>query len=255
MLAQLGNHTNLFVIWPVAALAWLSVARMQRRISQSLFCILFALLWIFEFSVSTEVFATTCLLATITVATAWLLAPQLRTAASTRTMLREAGVSFSAAVVILLALFLPSLLRGYMGGKIWSQGCYSIDAANFFIPTETTLAGSGPLAFLWRHFAGTMTEQGGYIGLPLLLLIALFGWEFRNRNRTRILLVLFSAAVLLSLGPQLRVFNQKMPIMLPWYFLGHLPIMQKALPGRLVMFATLAAGLMAALWPILSGIF
>ena len=96
------------------------------------------------------------------------------------------------------------------------------------------------------HFTGNTTENGAYIGLPLLVLFIAGlvigrkqGWIQWTGWMTLIVAVL-------SLGPHLHVNGNVSPLWLPWALVAKLPLMGSALPARLMVIAWLGVALVVA---------
>ncbi len=96
------------------------------------------------------------------------------------------------------------------------------------------------------HFTGNTTENGAYIGLPLLVLFIAglvigrkHGWIQWTGWMTLIVAVL-------SLGPHLHVNGNVTPLWLPWALVAKLPLMGSALPARLMVIAWLGVALVVA---------
>jgi hypothetical protein len=89
-------------------------------------------------------------------------------------------------------------------------------------------------------------EWNGYLGVGLLVLLALTVWHWR-----RIPLVLWSGAMaagvlVLSFGPHLHLFGSTLHVPLPWRVLGALPYFEHILPSRLMVHFYLFAGIVVA---------
>jgi hypothetical protein len=109
---------------------------------------------------------------------------------------------------------------------------------------------SDPLAFVipsrFIHFTGNITENGAYIGLPLLVLFAVglvAGWRRPALRWTGLMTLLVAV---LSLGPHLHVNGNVTPIPLPWAVVAWLPLLGSALPARLMAIAFLGIGIVVA---------
>jgi hypothetical protein len=87
------------------------------------------------------------------------------------------------------------------------------------------------------------TEDGGYIGIPLLVLAAAFAWRSRRSARMQLTVVLLAVSALLSLGSSLYVAGHATGVPLPFALIAHLPLLNDILPSR-ISFAT--SGLVAA---------
>jgi hypothetical protein len=119
------------------------------------------------------------------------------------------------------------------------------DLAGLVVPTPVTLLryASSTAARL----PGNVAEQGGYFGIPLLVVFCVALWE---RRRTQIVLILggiTAVALVLSFGSRLSIAGHR-TIPLPWTLATHLPIAKAATPGRIVLYAWFALAIAAALW-------
>ncbi len=94
---------------------------------------------------------------------------------------------------------------------------------------------------------GTYSENGSYLGAPLLILLALVvirGW----RNRwIRFSLTMVVATFLLSLGSPLSIDGHSTGIPLPDALLEHVPLVNALIPSRIAMLTTLFVSVILAL--------
>jgi hypothetical protein len=120
------------------------------------------------------------------------------------------------------------------------------DLANLVIPTMASLGGWWG-RHLAVHWPANDAERGTYLGVPLLALVALFAWQRWRSPAGRFLLTGFLLAILCSLGSRLTV-NGHQVLTLPWVHLAQRPLFRNVMPVRLMMFASLAAAVMTALW-------
>ena len=137
-------------------------------------------------------------------------------------------------------------------------GAWLADLANVVIPTHVEALGAGWSERVSAHFPGNSTEQGVYIGLPLLLVLGLFAWERRRSPGGRFLIAFLALAAYASLGPQLTVYGHRL-VGLPTPF-GHdnlslpgigkrpFPIFDNTLAVRLTLYTSLAVAVAVALW-------
>ncbi len=124
---------------------------------------------------------------------------------------------------------------------------FTVDLCALIIPSPHNLFGA-PFASLSRHFVFVPQEAGGYLGLPLIVLLL---WFIRNEGKTprgRYLAACLLACLILSFGPLLMVDGQFTRLVLPWAGLMRLPLLGAALPGRFALFTSLACGLIVALF-------
>jgi hypothetical protein len=198
----------------------------------------------FQFLTSSEVFLTMTMVGTAVFALALLLLPQRRAA------LVGTGKPLVVAYVITGLLVSPYLISTLTADQTLSHIepiFYSADPLNLVIPTRITVGGATMQA-IGERFTGNLSENGTYFGIPLLLVLALFGWQ-RRRDRIAMLLVgAFAIALLAALGPRLNLLGSVTAVRLPWAVFLHLPITKYVLPERIVVFAWLALGLVVALW-------
>src|SRR6185437_10483972 len=98
-----------------------------------------------------------------------------------------------------------------------------------------------------RRFLGELSESGGYIGLPLFVIVVLFA---RNRwhDRTgRFMMLMLGCACILAMGPLLEIAGYRL-LPLPGAALVFVPLLDKAMPARFMMYAYLTISVMAAMW-------
>ncbi len=122
----------------------------------------------------------------------------------------------------------------HVSGNVQQSDVYVSDLLAFAIPA--------PLI----KFTGNVTENGAYVGLPLLALFAaglVAGWR---RPAIRWLGLTTLIVAVLSLGPHLHINGNVTPIWLPWAAVAQLPLVGNALPARLMAIAFLGIGIVAA---------
>src|SRR5581483_10183947 len=113
------------------------------------------------------------------------------------------------------------------------------------VPTPTMLVARGWTG--WTRFGGNIGENGAFLGLPLLAIIALFALE-RGRSRAgRFLLLSLAVALLLALGPQLQVDGRKLAP-LPWRAVEHVPVLDNVLSARFTLVLALLSSVLTAVW-------
>ncbi len=77
------------------------------------------------------------------------------------------------------------------------------------------------------------TEAGGYVGVPVLILTGCLAWRSRHSARMQLSVATFLTSALLSLGPYLAVHGRATRVPLPFWLLGHLPLINNVLPIRI----------------------
>ena len=135
---------------------------------------------------------------------------------------------------------------------------YTADLLNLAVPTHLELFGAGWAASVARHFPGNTSEEGSFVGIPLLLVLALYARQWWQSAGGRFLLVALAVATYLSLGPELTIGGHGL-IPLPT-LLGHdtltipglgkkfLPLFDNILPVRFALYAGLVVAVTVALW-------
>jgi hypothetical protein len=88
-----------------------------------------------------------------------------------------------------------------------------------------------------------VAENGSYIGIPLLLLLALGAIRFRRDGLVRFSVLMAGLCLILSMGSRLRVWGHVTPIRLPFDVLAHLPFLQSEVAARYCLFMWLFIGM------------
>ncbi len=161
------------------------------------------------------------------------------------------GLGVATGVLVLLAGY--ALWVQFFGpltehSSPWNVQRFSGSLQDFVTaPTGMLFHGSGFLQFLLTSDQ-RYSEYFGYLGWPLLavlLAVAVVGW---SDVRIRISAVAFAGLELCSLGAHQVTFDGRhLPVtLLPWHWLGGLPMLSQALPNRLSILADAAAAAMLA---------
>ncbi len=134
-------------------------------------------------------------------------------------------------------------------GALHPADLFSTDLLNLIVPTSTQWIAPSFLTLIGGHFAGNLSEQDAYLGVPLLLLCVLAAAVLVIRRRRIVSWALLTAGaiVVLSLGPTLRVGGRQTGVPLPWAVVERLPLLGHVLPGRFFVYVYLLAGLVVAL--------
>ena len=249
--AQLLGELNLAVIWALPFLLWLFLLRLHDRTGRSSFIGMSAALVVFQFCVSSEIFATAVVFATIAMALAALSPAVHRGVPRLKAIILESAVALLLSMVILTPYLYAMLdpTSSYLQNATGiSPSDVMTDPLNFFIPTPVSWLGTRLFGRLGSGLAASMSDKDAYLGLPLIGILILYAKEFRRTPGARYLLVVFVTFAVLSLGSRLRVLGQITPVFEPWILFMHLPLIGKALPARLVLYVSLVAALIAATW-------
>ena len=163
-------------------------------------------------------------------------------------LLPTVALSYAIVLAALSPLLYYMVALGYEPGAPHPPLLYSNDLLNLVIPTSTMELGRAvSLRAVTQHFLGFIFEAGGYIGIPLMLVAVAFARRNWSEGWARSLVLVLIVAVVLSLGPFLVVGGRPI-IPLPGLVVGALPLIGKALPARLMLYAFLALAIIIALW-------
>jgi hypothetical protein len=125
---------------------------------------------------------------------------------------------------------------------------YVGDLLSPVIPNSLVLAAPHAVAAMADRFTGGgLAEAGGYLGIPLLALVAFCVWHFRRRRAIVVFGCIALFAEVLSLGPSLIVDGHDTHVPLPWDLLGRLPEMVNVLPVRFSLYVVIFVAAILAL--------
>ena len=96
--------------------------------------------------------------------------------------------------------------------------------------------------------SGWTVEAGAYIGLPLMLVAVAYVRRHWGAPMGKILTYCLAAAIVLSLGPILRIYlpGYSFRIALPWWLLAKMPLLENAIAMRFSMYTFLILALIFA---------
>jgi hypothetical protein len=97
------------------------------------------------------------------------------------------------------------------------------------------------------QFDGNGSEQGGYLGPPLLLLVRAFFLRRLHRRYVLPLLLITLILMIFSLGPHLQMGATPSHHAMPWLLTQHVPLLDQMLPSRFSMYIALSTAIAAAL--------
>jgi hypothetical protein len=121
----------------------------------------------------------------------------------------------------------------------------STDLAGLFVPSVNQhfsfgLSQTGSSFVSLTSTTGVLqadaAENGSYIGIPILLLLALGAIRFRREALLRFAVVMAALSLLLSMGSRLHVWGHRTPIRLPFVVLTHLPFVKSEVAARYCLF-------------------
>lgn len=157
-----------------------------------------------------------------------------------------------AAVVCLVLVAWPLFVQFTGPGRphtsIQPPGVAVTDLANFVVPTRLQQLTSAGAVAISDRFTGNVSEWDGYLGVPLLLLLAGVAARWWRRPLVRVASLLALGLAILSLGPRLHVAGRITRVHLPWRAVEAVPVVYDLLPNRLMLYVFLLAGLLVAVF-------
>jgi hypothetical protein len=247
-IAQSQGHTHLIasLITPPLLLLLMHdlLVRQQRR--PTVLGLLIAGVATLQFFTAEEVLATEvlmCVVMTVVLAALHRKEVRRRMAYVSKTLLTAAAVLCA---VLAYPLAVQFLGPDRVSGVIHDPQAFVTDPFNFLIPTHIQWADPHFATSLSSRFAGNISEQDGYLGLPLIALgiFALIRyWRVPLIRATGLCALIIS---ILSLGGFVHLFRHSLPIPLPWFVAEHIPVLENILPSRMMMYFYLGAGILVA---------
>ena len=238
----LGHPVLLFVpLPPFIVLTLVSILR--RRGSERRLGLQLGLLLAAQYLISPELFTSLCLMIGIGLAFVVVRNPT-RAFHVAQVVKQPIGIAL-AVTVLLLAYPVWMLLAGpqHVSGATYPLiNPYHDDLLSFIIPgplqrvslgTQTISGGYVPGLLLLYGSRFASPEIGGYIGIPVLIVTGLLVWRSRRSARMQLSVALLASCAILSLGPFLYVKGITTHVPLPFWILGHLPLVDNLLPGRI----------------------
>jgi hypothetical protein len=247
VLSRMLGNMDLTLVWPIPLGAYVTLRSIDGNLGARGFIAAFAILIAAQFLLFAEIVASATLFGTIALLLAApAMAPQERHRLFTTATLIAAA--YAAAAVVVLPYLYYMFAFPTAPGEIFSPWHFAIDLASFAIPTTVNQLGRVPLfAPIAYQFRAEMAETGAYLGLPLLAIVMLFARERWNAPGGRFLIHLLIVICVLAMGPRLE-FAGRIVMGLPGSALAHLPLLNKALPARFMMYAYLVLAVMVAMW-------
>jgi hypothetical protein len=146
----------------------------------------------------------------------------------------------------LLVQFLgPNRIRG---GTAQPPNVFVSDIVNFVVPTDMQHFVPAWASAKAAHWTGNLSELDAYLGIPLLVIVAIVCVRHWRRPAVRVAAVVGVVVAVLSLGPHLHVNGRDTMFSLPWSWIAHLPLVSNVLPTRLMVYVDLVAALFLAVF-------
>jgi hypothetical protein len=141
----------------------------------------------------------------------------------------------------------------HLRGAVHAPNTYISDALSFFVPTKLELAAPSPATAISDRFLGGPVEANSYVGIVLALLLAFIAVRYWSRLEVRLATLGSVLIAILSMGITIHFAGRASS--LPVFTLGLVfPLLQRYLPGRLMLFLTFFGWLGLARLPVLANI-
>jgi hypothetical protein len=239
-----SGQMNLTYTLLLPILAYLMLLWRDKAMSSRAFVILAGMTMAAEFYISLEIFADLTAFLVICFGLGWLMAGRRYRAE----LLSLAGLT-ALGYVFAAVLAAPYIRYALVTTPPKPPALVSLDLASLVIPRAGRTFG---IPWLASAAAGPHpVSNGGYVGVPLLVLAVLLAVTAWSSRLVRFLSAMLVLIVTASLGPEL--YLEGRPVArLPWAALYQLPIVRNAYATRLMLFAYLALAVTVALWLALS---
>ncbi len=238
-------HLNLVLIFFLPLAVYLVLRRIQHDIAPWVFVLLLGIDIAAQFTVSTELAATTAMFGGIALLGAFAFGGRALRGPIVRTTLLI-GLSY----VLAAALLSPILLAAFRDPPpdvFRDPTLNSVDAWSIAVPPPTARFGGDTFSSVSERFPGLPQDDTAYIGLGLLLVVVLFAIQRRRERSTWLLVGFFALILVLALGPTIFVGGTA-TVSGPQSLIGRLPLIQHALPERYPAYAALTLAVIVAMW-------
>ena len=214
----------------------------RQRHSPRIMGLLLGAVVIAQYFISSEVLATTAVMAVIAAVFVSLLNSD-----KVRSHLHRALTSFGIASGLAVVALAYPVIYSQHGPEhytlVFPAGQYQADLLSAFLPTSNQLLAPAAATAISNQFANNLTENGSYLGVALVLM--LLGATIVCR-RSKVVVVAFLVALsayVLSLGSPLLVGNHVLGPLLPGAVFHRLPLLEGAVMARFALFVALFAAL------------
>jgi hypothetical protein len=164
-----------------------------------------------------------------------------------RRRFRHSAIGLGTAATVLAAgaawpLSVQFFGAGRVTAPVQDASPYAADVLGTIVPTVHQLLGT-----TWTSGWGVNdSENGSYLGLPLVLVLLLFAWRYRTLAFVRFTAGLGTVAWLLSLGERLHVAGHAYDVPMPFLAVSAVPVLHNLSATRLSLYVVLAAALLLA---------
>ncbi len=242
--ATMQEHLHLvFTFCPPLAVL-LVLKRLDHAISARRFIVLMAVVLSLQMLLSTEILFTMTCLGVVVLAAAATFAARSERSAIFELLPALAGAYLATAVIC--SWFLYAAARAPAFAQGWGTR-FPADAVSFFVPSAITRLGGYSFLSVTSAFRGSLTESGTYLGLPLILIVAIFLITRWRARAAKVIAATLVVSLVWSLGDSLYIAGHQ-TITVPWALLNSLPLLDLLIPERIALYTALGCAIVAALW-------
>lgn len=245
VIGQSVGHLHLSFVCLVPLAGLLAVRFFDGSLGRRRYAVFLALVLALQFGISTEIFATLTLFAVVCFVLAFFL---LDSRAQLAALARYTTLAYVVAGVITTPYLIHAFRDGAAPVRPHSTR-HILDLANLVFPTQATWLRPPHSDAITSGFTSRLVEVGGYVGVPLLVVLLLAAITLRGRARRGFWLLLLGAvaADALAAGPEISVAGHRV-VTGVWTLIERLPALGEATPVRLAMYAALFVALAVAVW-------
>jgi len=162
-----------------------------------------------------------------------------------------AGLGAAALVFTVLAAW--PLAVQFLGpqrvvGDIQESSRNGSDLYSFVVPTRIMAVAPAAALQVSGRFVGRVGELNSYLGLPLVAAVLFTAVRWWRSGVVRVAFVTGTVLLVLSMGERLHVGGRILDIDLPWSAMRSLPLLESAIPTRLMLTADLFFALLLAIF-------
>jgi hypothetical protein len=140
---------------------------------------------------------------------------------------------------------------GHLHGPVITLNSLQRTRADLFgpvVPTSNQLLVPGFISHIGDYFVdGNLSENGSYIGIPLLVLLIVIIRRLRHNATVVTFAWLGLAAFVISLGNYLVIGTWRSPLPMPEYVYAHLPLLENTIPARYALYVLVFASMIVGI--------
>jgi hypothetical protein len=247
LVAHGGSHLNLVFV-PLPPLIFLVLTRIARGAPWPRWGLLLGTLCVAQFLISAEVLASTVIIGAIGLA----IATAVSWPAARQRWPSAARAIACALAVVIVCLAYPVWLMlagpGHLTRPVQDMALYRGNLLAPVIPDSSMYFRTAGSARLANSFSGGTSENGLYLGLPLLVVLFVGIVVLRRRPAMKFAALVTAAAFVLSLGSRLTAGHFLLRgVPLPAAIFYQIPVLDNAIAARYSLYVMLGAALIFSL--------